>query len=87
MGSGRRWGGSGRWWLVGPGCRLTPRAPGGGGAAPSDGEEAAGDGSVARGGRAAEHARGRGGGGRWRVLANGSGLASRVERDGDRAQG
>ena len=96
MGSGRRWGGSGRWWLVGPGCRLTPRAPGGGGAAPSDGEEAAGDGSVARGGRAAEHVRGRGGGGqeaagegggRRRVLANGSGLASRVERDGDRAQG
>jgi len=103
MGSGRWWGGSGRWWLVGPGCRLTPRAPGGGGAAPSDGEEAAGDGSVARGGRAAEHAQGRGGGvrgrggggqeaageggGRRRVLANGSGLASRVERDGDRAQG
>jgi len=105
MGSGRRWGGSGRWWLVGPGCRLTPRAPGGGGAAPSDGEEAAGDGSVARGGRAAEHAQGRGGGGqeaagegggqeaagegggRRRVLANGSGLVSRVERDGDRAQG
>ena len=27
------------------------------------------------------------GGGRRRVLANGSGLASRVERDGDRAQG
>ena len=84
-------------------CRtgLPAHAPGsgrtgGGGAAPGDGEEAAGDGSVARGGRAAEHAQGRGGGGqeaagegggRRRVLANGSGLVSRVERDGDRAQG